>query len=173
MNIRPAPKAAARIRIEEEMAKRLIVSFILLGVSLFFHRIFSSIHQEVLGAIIFITGFSIGVLYYFISLFRKKTVKEGEYLISIFFVFFLTITMFAVIYAEPIEESQNYFMEFGKKTDLSFDDAFYFSATTITTLGYGDITPVGVFRYIAIVEVTIGIIYAGSIIYFISREFEK
>jgi hypothetical protein len=163
----------AKIRIEEEMAKRLLVSFILIGASLFFHRIFSSIHEEVLGAIIFISVFAIGVLYYFINLFRKKTVKEGEYLVSVFFVFFLTITMFAVIYSEPIEDSQNYFLEFGKKTDLSFGDAFYFSVTTITTLGYGDITPVGVFRYIVIIEVLIGIIYAGSIIYFISREFDS
>jgi hypothetical protein len=60
--------------------------------------------------------------------------------------------MFAVIYSEPIENSNNYFMEFGKPYNITFPDAFYFSTTTITTLGYGDITPVGVFRLFVVIE---------------------
>lgn len=81
--------------------------------------------------------------------------------------------MFAVIYAEPIENSNNYFMEFGKPYNISFSDAFYFSTTTITTLGYGDITPVGIFRLFVVIEVLMGLIYTGSMIYFIAKIFEK
>lgn len=81
--------------------------------------------------------------------------------------------MFAVIYSEPIENSNDYFMEFGEPHNLTFPDAFYFSTTTITTLGYGDIVPVGIFRYFVIIEVFMGLVYTGSMIYFIVKAFEK
>jgi amino acid transporter len=131
------------------------------------------IHEEIIGAIIFILGFSLGALYYYFNLFKTEDLHRTEYILSIIFVFFLTITMFAVIYAEPIENSNNYFMEFGKPYNITFPDAFYFSTTTITTLGYGDITPVGVFRLFVIIEVLMGLIYTGSMIYFIVKIFEK
>ena len=96
-----------------------------------------------------------------------------EFIISIIFVFILTITMFAVIYSEPIENSYNFFMEFGKPYNITFPDAFYFSTTTIATLGYGDVTPVGVFRFFVNIEVFMGLIYTGSRIYFIVEIFGK
>jgi potassium channel LctB len=156
-----------------EITKRFLIFGILLLAAYFFHGFFSLIHEEIIGAIIFIVGFSLGALYYYFNLFKTERVHKSEYIFSIIFVFFLTITMFAVIYAEPIENSNNYFMEFGKPYNITFPDAFYFSTTTITTLGYGDITPVGVFRFFVIIEVLMGLIYTGSMIYFIVKIFEK
>ena len=156
-----------------EIAKRFLIFAVLLLVAFLFNRLFSLIHEEVIGAAIFIIGFSFGAMYYYFNLFKEKNLHKIEFIISIIFVFLLTITMFAVIYSEPIENSTNYFMEFGKPYNITFPDAFYFSTTTITTLGYGDITPVGVFRLFVVIEVLMGLIYTGSIIYFIVEIFGK
>jgi voltage-gated potassium channel Kch len=160
-------------RYAKEITKRFAIFGILLIIAFSFHRIFSIINEEIIGAIIFIIGFSAGAMYYYFNLFKQKDRHTIEFIISIIFVFSLTITMFAVIYSEPIENSNNYFMEFGQPTILSFPDAFYFSTTTITTLGYGDITPVGVFRFFVIIEVFMGLIYTGSMIYYIVEIFGK
>ena len=50
-----------------------------------FHRVFAMMNEEIIGAVLFISVFSAGVMYYFFSLFRKREVEEGEYLISMFF----------------------------------------------------------------------------------------
>ena len=157
----------------KEIAKRFLIFAVLLLVAFLFNRLFSLIHEEIIGAVIFIIGFSLGALYYYFNLFKEMDVHKIEFILSIIFVFLLTITMFAVIYSEPIENSNNYFMEFGKPYNITFPDAFYFSTTTITTLGYGDITPVGIFRFFVVIEVFMGIIYTGSIIHFIIEIFGK
>ena len=157
----------------KEIAKRFFIFAFLLLVAFLFHLLFSLIHEEVLGAVIFIIGFSLGAMYYYFNLFKEKDLHKIEFIISIIFVFLLTVTMFAVIYSEPIENSTNYFMEFGKPYNITFSDAFYFSTTTITTLGYGDITPVGIFRLFVVIEVFMGLIYTGSMIYFIVEIFGK
>jgi hypothetical protein len=160
-------------RYAKEIMKRFFIFAVLLFVAFIFHRLFSLIHEEIIGAIIFIIGFSLGAMNYYFNLFKTENLPKVEYILSIIFVFFLTIAMFAVIYAEPIEHSNNYFMEFGKPYNITFADAFYFSATTITTLGYGDITPVGIFRFFVVIEVFMGLIYTGSMIYFIVRIYDK
>ena len=155
------------------ITKRILIFAVLVLAAFIFHRLFSLIHEEIIGAIIFIVGFSLGALYYYFNLFQAKDLHKFEYILSIIFVFFLTITIFAVIYAEPIENSNNYFLEFGEPYNITFSDAFYFSTTTITTLGYGDILPVGVFRFFVVIEVLMGLIYTGSMLYFIAKTFEK
>jgi potassium channel LctB len=155
------------------LAMRLAILLSLILAASVFHRIFSSFNQEITGAVIFIAIFSFGVMYYYFRLFQSKSSYRFESIVSVFFVLLLTIVMYSIIYAETIENSQNYFIEGEKQmTSLAFPDAFYFSVTTITTLGYGDITPVGVFRYIAVIEVLMGWIYSGSLVYFIVREAE-
>jgi hypothetical protein len=157
----------------KEIAKRFLIFAGLLLVAFLFNRLFSLIHEEIIGAVIFIIGFSLGAMYYYFNLFKERDLHKIEFIFSIIFIFLLTITMFAVIYSEPIENSNNYFMEFGKPYNITFPDAFYFSTTTITTLGYGDITPVGIFRLFVVIEVIMGLIYSGSILYFIVEIFGK
>jgi hypothetical protein len=157
----------------KEITKRFLIFAVLLLIAFLMNRLFSLIHEEIIGAVIFIIGFSLGAMYYYFNLFKDRDIHKIEFIISIIFVFLLTITMFAVIYSEPIEDSNNYFMEFGKPYNITFLDAFYFSTTTITTLGYGDITPVGIFRLFVVMEVLMGLIYTGSMIYFIVEIFGK
>ncbi len=50
-----------------------------------------------------------------------------------------------------------------------FLDNVYFSFTTYTTLGFGDITPIGELRYVAAMEVLVGLIliaWTASFLYF-------
>ena len=86
----------------KEITKRLAIFAILLLFAYFFHRIFSIVNEEIIGAIILIIGFSIRAMYYYFNLFKEKDIHKMEFIISIIFVFLLTITMFAVIYSEPI-----------------------------------------------------------------------
>jgi potassium channel LctB len=158
----------------KDLIRRFAILLALVFVASVFHRIFSYFNQEITGAVIFIAIFSFGVMYYYFRLFRSKSSYRFESIVSVFFVLLLTIVMYSVIYAETIENSENYFIQNGGPvTSLSLPDAFYFSVTTITTLGYGDIAPVGVFRYIAVIEVLMGWIYSGSLVYFIVREVEE
>lgn len=47
------------------------------------------------------------------------------------------------------------------KKPAEFQEALYFSVVTITTLGYGDFTPSGVSRLLAVVEAVAGLFFAG------------
>jgi voltage-gated potassium channel Kch len=156
-----------------EIFKRVLVLSLIVLLSSIVHRFFASINEDIFGAVLFITLFSMGATLYYFSLFRKKNLKSAEYLLSVLFILALTIVMFAIIYAEPIEDSKDYFIELGNPTNLSFPDALYFSITTITTLGYGDIVPFGVFRYFACVEVLMGVMYIATVVFFITREVEN
>lgn len=155
------------------LTKRVGIFVLLVLAAFMFHRISIILHQQIIGALLFIAVFSVGVIYYYLNLSSRKGADRREYIVSIFFVLFLIVTMFAIIYAEPIRDGNNYFIELGKPTNLTFADAFYFSTTTVTTVGYGDIVPLGVFRLIVTVEVFMGLIYTGSMIYFLTRAFEE
>ena len=153
--------------------RRVIVVLIVIIFGFTIHRISLGYHQQIIGAMVFVTLFTSGLLYYYVSLFKAKAMHPIEFLISLLSIFLLTITMFGMIYNAPIEDSRSYFIENGVTTyDLSISSSIYFSTVTITTLGYGDIAPVGSYRYFAMAEVLLGLIYVGTIVYFVTRAFE-
>lgn len=47
---------------------------------------------------------------------------------------------------------------------VSFFDAVYFSIVTITTLGYGDLIPYGLSRWLAMVEAVVGVFVVGALV---------
>lgn len=91
--------------------------------------------------------------------------KESKFSLEVFYtlliVYTIVITGFALIYF--ILSFQNMILiEHGdtRKAGVisSLIHSFYFSGVTLLTIGYGDIVPVGVGRFIALIEALIGYI---------------
>ncbi|RAK15535.1 potassium channel LctB [Anoxybacillus vitaminiphilus] len=65
----------------------------------------------------------------------------------------------------------------GKATDRDFfqllQDSLYFSATTLVTVGYGDIIPVGIGRWLASAEGLLGYVLPAALIVRTVIDFEK
>ena len=153
----------------KELTIRVAVLVILTLLSFVTHEISIKSEQHEIGAFFFITIFTGGLLFYYINLFDKKTIHKIEFAISIIFIYFLTISLFATMYQMPCTEAKDCFYEYNSPANLTLSDSLYFSTTTITTLGYGDITPRGVLRYFAMAEVILGLLYMGLIVYFLTR----
>jgi potassium channel LctB len=149
--------------------RRITIVGIVLLFAFILHRVSLSLHQEIIGAIIFVVLFTSSLLYYYINMFHAKNIRGSEFLVSLLSVFILTIVMFAIIYNEPVSNARGRFIENGSSIeDLPLSDALYFSTTTISTLGYGDIVPLGIYRYFAMAEVLLGLLYMGTILYFVN-----
>ena len=74
-------------------------------------------------------------------------------------VFFMIGTFWAVIYRIVATLDPNAFSELGDTASL-FSSLFYFSFTTLTTLGYGDVTPISdLARTLANLEAIVGVLY--------------
>jgi len=67
----------------------------------------------------------------------------------------LTILIFAIIYWRYGLISN------GKHVDISIMEAFYFSVTTWTTLGYGDFSPIPRIKHISSIQAILGYIGLG------------
>ncbi|MBI2523380.1 two pore domain potassium channel family protein [Candidatus Woesearchaeota archaeon] len=156
----------------KENIRRILILTLFFVVAYTAHRIFSNFEQEIISAAFILLVFSGVLTYEYKSLF-KKNLPKIEYFVNIFYIVFFTVLLFATIYSEGIASGENYFIENDKIADLSFSDAVYFSIITLTTVGYGDIVPVGVFRYFVMVEIFMGLIYIGTLIYILTKHLDR
>ncbi|MBY6038411.1 two pore domain potassium channel family protein [Fictibacillus nanhaiensis] len=113
--------------------------------------------------LIFLLLVSAGVIFRSIwMLFKHPGIKEhlmpASHLLILFIVYGTIISGFGLIYAllslmgYPVIK-----MEWNQSDFLSFLEAcIYFSSTTILSVGYGDIVPVGAGRWIAAFQALIG-----------------
>lgn len=106
---------------------------------------------------ILITGFiailiySTGLMFWVRSKFGSK--KIVHFLISYITAIFMIIFLFAGAYISNPEE----FIIQGIRKSITFEEALYFSTVTITTVGYGDITPASkVNRFLSATEAFLG-----------------
>lgn len=81
-----------------------------------------------------------------------------------FIYFWLSLYDFLLIESKKPDEQYNMIE--------TFAHAFYFSGVTLMTVGYGDITPIGWGRVIALVEALIGYILPGAFIFKIGQHME-
>lgn len=93
--------------------------------------------------------------------FLKLIDKVSFLKLTLFFV--LTIFISAVIYW-LLSPSENGVIIVEKPTTFSFFEGLYFSVVTISSLGYGDMHPLGFSRYIAIFEVIVGLGLMGIMV---------
>lgn len=85
--------------------------------------------------------------------------------LTVYFIsFFLIVAVFGCLYfvLTPLEHG----IGMGGKAlnETTFLDALYFSFVTISSLGYGDIHPVGFSKFLISVEVFIGLSYMGILV---------
>ncbi len=71
--------------------------------------------------------------------------------ISIISLFISIYTFAAIFYLNDLVVDAN-------GLGVTFGDAFYYSGVTFTTTGYGDFIPVGLGRYLAVMEALVGIV---------------
>lgn len=81
-----------------------------------------------------ITRYSNKIMMFLIVLKKERHVLFGVLLLAVFYIFLTALVMFN---AEPHINPQT-----GETTFSSFFDALYWATVTLTTVGYGDLTPV-------------------------------
>lgn len=91
------------------------------------------------------------------SVIRRGTVQPDARvsLSLVFLTIFLTIYIFASIYYVQG------FVKTSSGAPLGFDDAFYFSGLVFTTLGYSDISPLGLGKWLVVFEAVSGFMVLG------------
>ena len=96
--------------------------------------------------------YSTGLMFWVRSTLGSK--KITHFLTSYITTLFMIIFLFAGAYLSNPEE----FINQGIKKSITFEDALYFSTVTITTVGYGDITPLKINKFFAATEAFIGMV---------------
>jgi hypothetical protein len=116
----------------------------------------SSVAASMSGA--FFIGYTIYLMLGHI--FRAKQVK-GELLAGAAAVYLLLGLVWSFMY----DALNHLFVDSFSETNLSFLELLYFSLTTLTTLGYGDILPGNpLTRMLAVLEAAVGVLYSAILI---------
>jgi hypothetical protein len=79
----------------------------------------------------------------------------------------LTYIAFGALYVAPFSQ----FVYKSKPMTIGFGEAFYFSGITFTTIGYGDIAPIGFARFLAVSEGAAGIFLISSFVVALVRKY--
>ena len=98
--------------------------------------------------------------------FRRHSLPRTHlYLIFFVLFYFCFASLFSLVYYAISESGYQVFSEIKNAGDTSFIDCLYFSVTTATTLGYGDLSPAdSLIKCLSILEVSFGIIFIAAIL---------
>lgn len=160
-------RTISRRLLERILLQPILVFLILVG-AIVILTVFRQLGLYIVGSVFAIVMIIVGMASISIYLFRQNRKSLPIFLFDILWVMFYTLLAFASMYTFPSTDS-NFFMTDGIRTHLAFSDAFYFSATTFTTVGYGDILPHGAFRWYAITEALLGMFLFGLFISAIAK----
>ena len=146
----------------KERFRTLSYTFAAIGVGLLVSLATGSTHWNTLNfwltgflAFMIVTLFDLFVL----SLVEEKTITPSRFLFRMMVMVVMMQTAFAGIYYWAANET-SYLARNGQPIK-DFVDALYFSGVTLLTVGYGDIVPVGDFRFTVMAEV-----YGGTLFIF-------
>jgi len=148
-----------------DVAKNMVP--ILLGVGLFY-ILFHLFKESIFGIVIYITAIAVGMMAFYLHQARIHSEVRTRFILNSLIVLMVTIFLYGQVYTLPASD-QAYMMDNGHRTTLDQATGLYFSTVTFTTLGYGDIAPMGYFRYVAMVEAFTGVILVGIFIYGLTR----
>jgi hypothetical protein len=87
-----------------------------------------------------------------------KTTFESKKIVHFLISYITTVIIVILLFAGAFTSSNDKFLEQGEEKYLSFQEALYVSVITFTTVGFGDISPLGLNRLFAALEALIGII---------------
>ncbi len=93
---------------------------------------------------------------------KRNQYISFENIVLLFFIYITVLLGFGIIYTSFIMLGEPILIEGGTYINGDFlsvlQDSMYFSAITLFSVGYGDITPVGVGRWLSIIEALLGYI---------------
>ncbi|MFH1425457.1 MAG: potassium channel family protein [archaeon] len=110
------------------------------------------VNSIIIVVMVFVLVYSVGLVPWINDLLKSRRVSW--FIGSYAFFAVMIVFLFAGIYFA----NNGDFFYLGVKTDLSFEDSLYFSAISFTTVGYGDIAPVGINRLVASIQAIFGMI---------------
>ncbi len=108
---------------------------------------------------------------------HKKNYISFENIAFLFLLYVNILVGFGLVYAIFELKGTKILLESGQQLSGSFLDilssSFYFSAITLLSVGYGDISPVGIGRSISILEALIGYIIPAAFVVRSMVDYEK
>lgn len=151
---------------------QIVLQLFLIGFTLLILHLFLLQNQPILGILTFILVLSVGLVCIYAFHFSNNLITRGYFIINMAVVLIFVLAMFGAVYQLP-GDGFNTMLEHDQPTNLTWQDGLYFSTVTLTTLGYGDISPSGHFRIFAMAEVLIGALLVGLLIAGVSGIYNK
>ena len=142
--------------------RSLLYPYLAILVGLLFSLLTGSVHWNTLNfwmtsaaAFGIVTAFDFLIL----STLSDESMTPSKFLFRMMVIVVMMQTLFAGIYHFASNDHTCLARQGARVTD--FVDALYFSGVTLLTVGYGDVVPVGDFRFTAVAEV-----YGGTLFIF-------
>jgi voltage-gated potassium channel len=167
---------ARQVRAERDFPRtfRWLIPMALIGASTFIHpelglsqahtNILFLVYMAAIGVVVFFVSHQVSTFLIDTGLIFEAFFERAAMLSVPTFAFLtfysLNVIVFAAIYriADRLADTPN-FMVHNKLAEISFVDALYFSLITVSTVGYGDVTPASdSIRVIASVQIIIGVL---------------
>ena len=145
-----------------EKLRPLLYPFLAISAGLAFSLVTGSVHWDTLsfwatggGAYAIVAGFH----YLTLSTLTDDRMTPARFLYRTMLIVITMQMAFALIY--HFASTPTSYLARGSVRVTDFVDALYFSGSTLLTVGYGDVVPMGDFRFTAIAEV-----YGGTLFIF-------
>lgn len=143
---------------------KIMITFFVVFIILWIFKLF---HESFYGLMIGSMSLTCMSIYHYVTELKNKNIHILNYLFRIIFIMIFFNLAFSLIYMNAPEGS--YLEHKDKPLETNFETATYFSYVTFMTLGYGDIVPVGILRFVAIVQAIFGWITLGVLILGITK----